>query len=577
MATGSRPVADRRAVNGPPYVVDALSVLDGGAAGLPPGPVVIDDPTGDQVAVGVAEWLAAEGRTVTLVSPDPVVGTLLARTGDLAAANVRLQRAGVHRQLRSLIKKRADGHVEVEDAWTGAPARLEAAAVVDCGHRLPEDALYRRARGPRHPPGRRLRGPPHHPGSGPRGAEGSRRAARRPGPTGRRRVMSGGGRYRNLFSPLRIGSLTVRNRIVFSAHLTNYATQDGLPSEQHAAYYAARAAGGAGLIITEEHSTHPTDWPYEKLIHGFHPEVIPGYRLITDAVHAHDVPILAQINHNGGQASSMYTRLPVWAPSAVPDPLFREVPKEVEAHEIAEIVEGYALVAEHCMRGGFDGIELQCSHSSIVRGFLSPATNLRTDLYGGTLANRARLLLEIVAAVREARGAEAALGCAPLRRRAHRGWNHDRRCRRGGPHGRSERAGRLHQHVDRRGHRHPLHDRSEHADTPGVRHVYSERHPGGRRPPGRGRGAVQGPFAGGTGAGGRASATSSGSSEVRSPTPTSRPRPVPVTPRPSAPACPATRNAWAAWDSTAGWVASRIPGRAGKPSSWPTRFLGEKG
>jgi len=68
------------------------------------------------------------------------------------------------------------------------------------------------------------------------------------------------GRYRYLFSPLRVGPVVVRNRIVFAAHLTNYA-QDGLPTAQHAAYYAARAAGGAGLIVTEEHSTHPTDWP----------------------------------------------------------------------------------------------------------------------------------------------------------------------------------------------------------------------------------------------------------------------------------------------------------------------------
>jgi len=127
---------------------------------------------------------------------------------------------------------------------------------------------------------------------------------------------------RYLWSPLRLGPLTVRNRIVFSAHLTNYA-EDGLPTEQHAAYYEARAAGGSGLIITEEHSTHPTDWPYEKLIHGFHREVIPGYRRITEAVHRHRTPIFAQINHNGGQASSMYTRLPVWAPSPVADPLFR--------------------------------------------------------------------------------------------------------------------------------------------------------------------------------------------------------------------------------------------------------------
>ncbi len=215
--------------------------------------------------------------------------------------------------------------------------------------------------------------------------------------------------YRYLWSPLQLGPVEVRNRIVFSAHLTNYA-RGGLPTEQHAAYYAARAAGGTGLIITEEHSTHPTDWPYEKLIHGFHRSVIPGYRKITDAVHRHRVPIFAQINHNGGQASSMFSRLPVWGPSPVADPLFREVPKAVTHAEIDEIVAGYALVAEHCAEGGFDGIELQCSHSSIVRGFLSPATNHRTDEYGGSLENRARLLVEIVAAVRKEIGRGLALG-----------------------------------------------------------------------------------------------------------------------------------------------------------------------
>src|SRR3954470_2487444 len=214
---------------------------------------------------------------------------------------------------------------------------------------------------------------------------------------------------RYLWSPIRLGPVTVSNRIVFSAHLTNYA-DDGLPTEQHAAYYEARAAGGAGLIVTEEHSTHPTDWPYEKLIHGFHREVIPGYRRITEAVHRHRTPIFAQINHNGGQASSMYTRRAVWAPSALADPLFREVPKAVDEAEISEIVAGYATVAEHCAEGGFDGIELQCSHSSIVRGFLSPATNVRTDDYGGSLENRARLLLELVAAVRAAIGGGMALG-----------------------------------------------------------------------------------------------------------------------------------------------------------------------
>ena len=81
--------------------------------------------------------------------------------------------------------------------------------------------------------------------------------------------------YPRLFAPLRLGNLTLRNRVVFSAHLTNYA-ENGLPTEQHASYYEARARGGAGLIITEEHSTHPSDRPYEKMIAGYRPEAIRG-------------------------------------------------------------------------------------------------------------------------------------------------------------------------------------------------------------------------------------------------------------------------------------------------------------
>jgi len=210
-------------------------------------------------------------------------------------------------------------------------------------------------------------------------------------------------RPRLLFTPLKIGNITVKNRIVFSAHLTNYA-EDFLPSERHLYYYRERARGGTGLIITEEQSTHPTDHPYEKLIHAFHRRVIPHYRRITGAVHAEGVPILAQINHNGGQSSSMFTRLPAWAPSALADPLFREVAKAVEHEDILEIIQGYARVAAYTREGGFDGVELQCSHSSIVRQFLSRNTNQRTDEYGGSLENRARLLREIIAAIRNETG-----------------------------------------------------------------------------------------------------------------------------------------------------------------------------
>ncbi len=212
-----------------------------------------------------------------------------------------------------------------------------------------------------------------------------------------------------LFSPLRIGRVEVANRISFSAHLTNLA-EHGLPTDRLTHYLAARARGGAGLIITEEQSVHPTDRAYEHLIEAFLPEVVAEYRKLTRAVHEFDTRIFAQLNHNGQQCSGALSRLPVWAPSAVPDVLYREVPKVMEPEDIAEVIDYFQRSAVHVREGGFDGVELQFGHSSLARQFMSPLTNYRDDEYGGDAEKRLRFPLELVAAVRRALGSDYTLG-----------------------------------------------------------------------------------------------------------------------------------------------------------------------
>jgi len=217
------------------------------------------------------------------------------------------------------------------------------------------------------------------------------------------------GIFKYLFSPLPIGNIVVPNRISFSSHLTGFA-EHGLPTERHVGYLAERAKGGTGLIITEEQSVHPTDHAYEKLIDAFNPAVIPRYRRICDAVHEYETRIFAQLNHNGGQSDGTLSRLPVWGPSPIPDVLFREVPKEMEIEDIREVIEYFGRSAGHIREGGFDGIELQLGHSSLIRQFLSPLSNLRTDEYGGSLENRMRFALEVIAAARGTVGTDFTLG-----------------------------------------------------------------------------------------------------------------------------------------------------------------------
>ncbi len=146
LATGSVPgPRDYRIAPGA-HVVEAADLIalasSGALEALPEGRAVVFDPIGGPVGVGVAELLAANGRPTSIVTQDQIAGTELALTGDLAEANSRLQRAGVRRELRALLREAARHHVLLEDRWTGEQRTADCGFVVHCGHRLPDEALY---------------------------------------------------------------------------------------------------------------------------------------------------------------------------------------------------------------------------------------------------------------------------------------------------------------------------------------------------------------------------------------------------------------------------------------------------
>jgi mycofactocin system FadH/OYE family oxidoreductase 2 len=215
--------------------------------------------------------------------------------------------------------------------------------------------------------------------------------------------------YSKLFQPLLIGPLETRNRILFGSHATNLARRN-LLSQQHADYYAARAEGGAGIIVLEEHIVHPSDMPYERAVCGYLPGTAQAVTAVTASIHAHGALALVQLNHNGQQSTSSHHQRELWAPSPVPDVSSREVPKEMELADIHNVVGGFAQVARTVTQAGADGVELQISDSSLLRQFLSPLTNQRGDTYGGALENRLRFVLETLEAVDAAIGTGRALG-----------------------------------------------------------------------------------------------------------------------------------------------------------------------
>jgi len=212
-----------------------------------------------------------------------------------------------------------------------------------------------------------------------------------------------------LLTPLDLGPVRLRNRVVSTSHQTGL-VRDHLPTADLVAYHAARARGGVGAIFLEATAVDPSGLLTSHTLGGFLPEIVTGYRRLADAVHEHDARLLVQLFHGGREQISAAPRAPAVAPSAVPSPRFASEPRALTASELRGLVDGYATAARHCREGWIDGIEVSMSHGYLIAQFFSPRSNRRDDAYGIAAGGRLRFAEEVLTAVRAAAGAELSVG-----------------------------------------------------------------------------------------------------------------------------------------------------------------------
>ena len=147
-----------------------------------------------------------------------------------------------------------------------------------------------------------------------------------------------------LFSPLRVGSVQLQNRIVSTAHQTTL-VHEHLPTEDFVAYHEARARGGTGLIVLEATAVHPSGLLTPHTLAGYREEIVPGFARLSEAVHGHGTRLFVQLFHGGREQISSPPREPALAPSAIPSLRFHVEPRALSGEEIDSIVDGYARVA----------------------------------------------------------------------------------------------------------------------------------------------------------------------------------------------------------------------------------------
>ena len=209
----------------------------------------------------------------------------------------------------------------------------------------------------------------------------------------------------NLFTPYKIGSCEIPNRLVVAPMVVNMNPDEGKASEQYVKYHEEKAKGGWGLIITEDYrvSEHAGGYPY---IAGLYDEAqIPSHKAFTDVIHKYDSKVFCQIYHAGRQANrNINGGVQPVSCSPIPCPWNKEIPRELTVDEIRRIITDFGKTAANVVKAGFDGLEIHAAHGYLIHQFLSQNSNKRIDEYGGTYQNRTRFLREILTEVREAVG-----------------------------------------------------------------------------------------------------------------------------------------------------------------------------
>ena len=209
--------------------------------------------------------------------------------------------------------------------------------------------------------------------------------------------------FPRLFSPVTLRGVTLRNRIVSTAHGT-YMVKDGLANERIGAYHEARARGGAGLIICEAASVHATALGAGRYAAAHSDACIEPYRRVVERIRAHGAAAFGQLHHPGrgdiAGSSDDGTVSVAYAPSALPSERNQIVPRAMPRVLVREVIGAYGDAALRMREAGFQGIEVMAHHGHLVSQFLNPRINRRGDEYGGSERARFRFLHEVLEAVR---------------------------------------------------------------------------------------------------------------------------------------------------------------------------------